>query len=208
MKIAVSIPVLNSSRGSESISASSITFGYLIAFFALGSWSGNVSSLLSNDDIVLMGESKRFWLCRLNSAQWERYWDHIRFHRTGLRRVVKLKVIVDCDPGIDDALALAVLAASPEFDLRAVTTVRGNVSVELSTRNAIRTLAAFGRPDVPVCQGAARPLVRLNPAYPPIHGADGLGDVELPAAPRRRRRSPHLPRSSGCWSRRRRARSQ
>jgi len=97
--------------------------------------------------------------------------------------VVKLKTIVDCDPGIDDALALAVLAASPEFDLRAVTTVRGNVSVEQATRNAIRALAAFGRPEVPVCQGAARPLVRLNPPYPPIHGENGIGDVELPAAP-------------------------
>jgi len=91
-------------------------------------------------------------------------------------------VIVDCDPGIDDALALALLAASPEFDLRAVTTVRGNVTVELSTRNAIRTLAACGRPEVPVCQGAARPLVRLNPPYAPIHGLNGIGDVELPAA--------------------------
>jgi pyrimidine-specific ribonucleoside hydrolase len=91
-------------------------------------------------------------------------------------------VIVDCDPGIDDALALALLAASPEFDLRAVTTVRGNVTVELSTRNAIRTLAACGRPEVPVCQGAARPLVRSNPPYAPIHGRNGIGDVELPAA--------------------------
>jgi pyrimidine-specific ribonucleoside hydrolase len=93
-----------------------------------------------------------------------------------------LPVIVDCDPGIDDALALALLAASPEFDLRAVTTVRGNVTVELSTRNAIRTLAAFGLPEVPVSQGASRPLVRLNPPFPPIHGANGIGDVELPAA--------------------------
>jgi pyrimidine-specific ribonucleoside hydrolase len=93
-----------------------------------------------------------------------------------------IPVIVDCDPGIDDAVALALLAGSPEFDLRAVTTVRGNVSVELATRNAIRALAAFGRPEVPVCQGAARPLVRLNPPYAPIHGENGLGDVALPAA--------------------------
>jgi inosine-uridine nucleoside N-ribohydrolase len=103
-----------------------------------------------------------------------------------------IPVIVDCDPGIDDALALALLAASPEFDLRAVTTVRGNVTVELSTRNAIRALAAFGRPEVPVCQGAARPLVRLNPPYPPIHGENGLGDYELPAAPRETSAEPAL----------------
>jgi pyrimidine-specific ribonucleoside hydrolase len=92
-----------------------------------------------------------------------------------------IPVIVDCDPGIDDALALALLAASPEFDLRAVTTVRGNVAVELSTRNALRTLAALGRPEVPVAPGASRPLIRLNPPYPPIHGLNGLGEVELPA---------------------------
>jgi pyrimidine-specific ribonucleoside hydrolase len=92
-------------------------------------------------------------------------------------------VIVDCDPGIDDALALALLAVSPEFDLRAVTTVRGNVPVEDSTRNALRTLAAFGRPEVPVCPGAERPLVRLNRPFPPMHGPNGLGGVELPAAP-------------------------
>jgi inosine-uridine nucleoside N-ribohydrolase len=93
-----------------------------------------------------------------------------------------IPVVVDCDPGIDDALALALVAASPEFDLRAVTTVRGNVTAELATRNAIRTLAAFGRPDVPVCQGADRPLVRENPPYRPIHGRNGIGDIELAPA--------------------------
>lgn len=92
-----------------------------------------------------------------------------------------LPVIVDCDPGIDDALALALLAASPEFDIRAVTTVCGNVPVELATENAIRALGAFGRPEVPVAPGAGRPLVRSNPAYPPIHGRNGFGGVELPA---------------------------
>jgi pyrimidine-specific ribonucleoside hydrolase len=93
-----------------------------------------------------------------------------------------IPVIVDCDPGIDDALALGLLAASPEFDLRAVTSVRGNVTVEQATRNAIRTLAAFGRPGVPVYQGAARPLVRTNHPFSPMHGDNGLGGVELPAA--------------------------
>jgi pyrimidine-specific ribonucleoside hydrolase len=70
--------------------------------------------------------------------------------------------------------------------------VRGNVTVELATRNAIRALAAFGCPEVPVCQGAARPLVRLNPPYPPIHGANGIGDVELPAAARETSAEPAL----------------
>ncbi|MBS1860454.1 MAG: nucleoside hydrolase [Actinobacteria bacterium] len=103
-----------------------------------------------------------------------------------------MPTIVDCDPGIDDALALALVAASPEFDLHAVTTVCGNVTVDHSTRNAIRTLAACGRAEVPVCQGAARPLVRLNPPYPPIHGENGIGDVELPATAREASAEPAL----------------
>ncbi|HTT93994.1 MAG TPA: nucleoside hydrolase [Solirubrobacterales bacterium] len=104
----------------------------------------------------------------------------------------RIPVVVDCDPGIDDALALALLAASPEFDLRAVTTVCGNVTVDHSTRNAIRTLAACDRPEVPVCQGATRPLVRSNPPYAPIHGLNGVGDVELAAAPRETSAEPAL----------------
>jgi pyrimidine-specific ribonucleoside hydrolase len=103
-----------------------------------------------------------------------------------------LPVIVDCDPGIDDAVALALVAASPELDLRAVTTVRGNVTVDVATRNAFRTLAACGIPDVPICQGAARPLVRENPPYRPIHGLNGIGDIELPAAPRETSAEPAL----------------
>ena len=105
--------------------------------------------------------------------------DHIRLHPARSNRT---PTIVDCDPGIDDAVALALVAASPEFDLRAVTTVTGNVTVDLSTRNAVRTLAACGRPEVPVAAGASRPLVRTNPPYAPIHGLNGLGEVELPAA--------------------------
>jgi pyrimidine-specific ribonucleoside hydrolase len=92
-------------------------------------------------------------------------------------------VVVDCDPGIDDSVALALLAASPEFDLRLVTTVRGNVTVDHSTRNARRLLRVLGRPEVPIAAGASRPLVRANPPYPPIHGDNGLGGHELPAAP-------------------------
>ncbi len=90
--------------------------------------------------------------------------------------------VVDCDPGIDDAVALALLAASAEFDLRLVTTVRGNVTIDHSTRNARRLLRALGRPEVPVAAGASRPLVRANPPYPPIHGDNGFGGHEFSAA--------------------------
>lgn len=95
----------------------------------------------------------------------------------------RLQVVVDCDPGIDDAVALALIAASEELELRAVTTISGNVPVELSTRNAARVLQLLGREEVPIAAGASRPLIRATPAYPPIHGVNGLGEVELPAAP-------------------------
>jgi pyrimidine-specific ribonucleoside hydrolase len=105
-----------------------------------------------------------------------------RSYSFSVKPVKPRPTIVDCDPGIDDALALALIAASPELDLRAVTTVCGNVPVEVSTENAVRALHAFGRGEVPVAPGAARPLVRANPPYPPIHGRNGLGEVDLPAA--------------------------
>ncbi|MEU4803629.1 nucleoside hydrolase [Actinosynnema sp. NPDC023587] len=83
-------------------------------------------------------------------------------------------LIIDTDPGVDDAFALALAAASPEVDLIGVTTVFGNVSPELTTRNALRVLALLGREDVPVAAGAARPLVHLQPHVSKAHGADGL----------------------------------
>lgn len=99
-------------------------------------------------------------------------------------RLGRTQLIIDCDPGVDDAVSLALAAGSPELDLRAVTTVAGNVPLELTTRNAARLLHAFGRADVPIAPGAARALVRVPPPHPPVHGSNGLGGVELPAAPR------------------------
>ncbi|MBB5955368.1 pyrimidine-specific ribonucleoside hydrolase [Saccharothrix tamanrassetensis] len=85
-----------------------------------------------------------------------------------------IPLIIDTDPGVDDAFALALAAASPEVDLIGVTTVFGNVSPELTTRNALRVLALLGREDVPVAAGAERPLVHPNPGVSSAHGADGL----------------------------------
>ncbi|MGW0516390.1 nucleoside hydrolase [Crossiella sp. NPDC003009] len=85
-------------------------------------------------------------------------------------------LILDTDPGIDDAVAFLFAVNSPELDLRAVTTVFGNVGPELTSANALRLLTMLGRTDVPVGIGADRPLV-----YPAAfraegwHGADGLG---------------------------------
>jgi len=84
-------------------------------------------------------------------------------------------IILDCDPGIDDALALLLAARSPEIELLAVTTVAGNVPVAVGTANALRTLALGGQAVVPVFEGEAAPLRQPLVTAPEIHGADGLG---------------------------------
>jgi len=70
------------------------------------------------------------------------------------------RVILDTDPGIDDALALLFLLRSPELALEGVTTVFGNATIDNCTRNALTVLELAGRPDVPVARGADHPLVR------------------------------------------------
>ncbi|WP_144120608.1 nucleoside hydrolase [Catellatospora sichuanensis] len=93
-------------------------------------------------------------------------------------------VMIDCDPGIDDMMALLTICASPELDLRGVTTVGGNVGIALTTRNARSVLALAGRGDVPVAAGAARSLVRSPVSEKEhAHGDDGLGGIVLPEPP-------------------------
>lgn len=86
-------------------------------------------------------------------------------------------LIIDCDPGVDDAVALLTAFGSPALDLLAVTTVGGNVPVDRTARNAciLRQIAA--REDVPVYRGAERPLVREPAGAGEFHGAEGLGDM-------------------------------
>lgn len=96
----------------------------------------------------------------------------------------RIPLVIDCDPGIDDAVALALAVASPEVDLLAVTTVSGNAPVEVATANALKLLRAFGRDDVSVAPGAGRALVRVGwHGLASPHGEDGLGGVELGSAP-------------------------
>lgn len=91
------------------------------------------------------------------------------------------RIIIDTDPGIDDAIALTLAAASPELELLGVTTVGGNTGLEHTTANALRMLHLLGRDDVPVAAGAPRGLVRdASYADESIHGGGGLGGVELP----------------------------
>jgi pyrimidine-specific ribonucleoside hydrolase len=92
--------------------------------------------------------------------------------------------VIDTDPGIDDALALLLAVASPEVDLRLVTTVHGNVELAQTTENALRVLHLAGRSDVPVAAGARASLVHPQPERAGhVHGSAGLGGVELPRSP-------------------------
>jgi purine nucleosidase len=95
--------------------------------------------------------------------------------------VARRRIILDCDPGIDDAIAMLLALASPaELELAAIACVAGNVPLALTTRNAGRVLALAGRSEVPVHAGCARPLLAPEMAPAPVHGADGLGNVSLP----------------------------
>jgi len=92
-------------------------------------------------------------------------------------------IILDVDPGHDDAVALMLACGAPELDLLAVTTVAGNVSLEKTTRNALRILSLIGRADVPVAAGASQPLERPLHTAESVHGKSGLdGPEEIPAA--------------------------
>ena len=93
-------------------------------------------------------------------------------------------LVIDTDPGIDDALALLLALASPEVDLHLVTTVHGNVDLAQTTENALRVLSLAGRSDVPVAAGARTSLVVPQPRRAGhVHGAAGLGGVVLPPSP-------------------------
>jgi inosine-uridine nucleoside N-ribohydrolase len=90
-------------------------------------------------------------------------------------------IIIDCDPGHDDALALLLALASPEVELVGVTTVAGNQTLEKTTANALKVLELAGRDDVPVAAGAADPLVRTREVAAHVHGESGLDGPDLPA---------------------------
>ncbi len=91
-----------------------------------------------------------------------------------------VRVILDCDPGHDDAIALLLALASPELELLGVTTVAGNQTLAKTTANALRVLEFVGRDDVPVAAGAERPLVREPFPATYVHGESGLDGPALP----------------------------
>lgn len=93
-------------------------------------------------------------------------------------------VIIDCDTGVDDALALLFAVRHPGLDLRAVTCVAGNTDVDGVVRNTLIVLEQAGAPDIPVARGAGRPLVEVPRSARHVHGEDGMGDLGLPAPAR------------------------
>jgi purine nucleosidase len=89
-------------------------------------------------------------------------------------------IILDCDPGIDDALAIALAHGNPDIDLLGITTVAGNVGLDRTTENALAVCEFIGAAGTPVTAGCARPLVRPALDARQVHGESGLGGAKLP----------------------------
>jgi len=93
-------------------------------------------------------------------------------------------IILDCDPGIDDALAIGFAVAAPEIELAGITTVAGNVGLVKTTANALAVASFVGAGDVPVTAGCAAPLLRPALDAGHVHGDSGLGGAVLPPSAR------------------------
>ncbi len=89
----------------------------------------------------------------------------------------KIPVIIDTDPGIDDSLALLLAFKSKKLDIKLITTVAGNVNVDVNTENALFLVNKYGY-EIPVVRGSEKPLVRTSIAADDVHGASGLGNFE------------------------------
>jgi purine nucleosidase len=94
--------------------------------------------------------------------------------------LVNTPIILDCDPGIDDALAIAFATASPAIELVGITSVAGNVSLDKTTANALAVASFVGAGDVPVTAGCGAPLLRPALHAGHVHGESGLGGAVLP----------------------------
>ena len=95
--------------------------------------------------------------------------------------VTPRRIILDTDPGVDDAMAIFLALRSPELKVEAITAVSGNVPLELTLPNALRLAEIAGRTDIPVAGGASVPLVRRLITAKYVHGNNGLGGVDFPA---------------------------
>jgi inosine-uridine nucleoside N-ribohydrolase len=95
------------------------------------------------------------------------------------------RILLDIDPGIDDAIAVLFAIQSPELQIEAITVVSGNVIVDLGAENALKLVELAGRPDLIVAKGAKFPLQRKLITAEAVHGHNGLGNIELPAPTKR-----------------------
>ena len=96
---------------------------------------------------------------------------------------MKRRVIIDCDPGIDDSMAIMLALRSEEIELAGITLTAGNCPLESCFSNVKKVLHHMGCPDIPVCLGADRPLKVPFVNAKPVHGCDGLGGSDLPEVP-------------------------
>lgn len=94
---------------------------------------------------------------------------------------MKTRIIIDTDPGVDDALAILLALASPEIQLEALTITQGNVTLEKGTRNALSLLELAHASQIPVVSGSVLPLIQPLHASTEVHGASGIGNSKLPA---------------------------
>ncbi len=90
------------------------------------------------------------------------------------------RIIIDTDPGVDDAFTFLLALASPEVQLEALTTTQGNVTVEKATRNALSVLELGHASHIPVAQGSVLPLIQPLRASSAVHGESGIGNSRLP----------------------------
>ncbi|MCH7974244.1 MAG: nucleoside hydrolase [Bacteroidetes bacterium] len=94
------------------------------------------------------------------------------------------KLIIDTDPGVDDGMAIQLALNSKEFEILGLTTVFGNIDVNIATTNALRLLYLANKPTIPVAKGASKPLNReFSGGVPFVHGEDGQGNTWQPASP-------------------------
>lgn len=94
----------------------------------------------------------------------------------------KTPIIIDVDTGIDDAVALVIALQSDKLDIKGITTVAGNQTIEKTTRNTLDVVEYFGRAEIPVAKGYSQPLVKEQIIASYAHGESGLGTAKLPLA--------------------------
>lgn len=90
------------------------------------------------------------------------------------------KIVIDTDPGMDDALAIVLAAKSSAVEVLGISTVAGNYPIDITSRNALKTLELIARTEIPVARGMGKPLARPLPKDPFSHGSDGMAETHLP----------------------------